>query len=141
MTKEEFKAGGWKYIAIMLAIIAALWALIFCDIWYRAHGQTIMKTVVFTWNENTESDLAGYRIYGQQESFNGIIPNGMPYLLEIPSSANTATIQIDASKDWIFVLTAFDTGGLESLPSNECGLNLIPPGPPAGFGCQEQVTP
>ena len=89
--------------------------------------------VVFEWDANSEEDLAGYRlyqtttpgsyIYGEENAV-GIIPAG--------TEEFTLTMNVDGTFFWI--LTAYDTAGNESGPSNEVttDVNFLPPAPPAG---------
>ena len=89
--------------------------------------------VVFEWDPNSEEDLAGYRlyqtttpgsyIYGEENAI-GIIPIG--------TETYTLTMNVDGTFFW--VLTAYDTAGNESGPSNEVttDVNFKPPSPPTG---------
>ena len=77
--------------------------------------------VTLQWDPNTESDLAGYRLYESQTSgsydFNNVLE-------EIPAGTETVTIRVEIDGVYYYVLTAFDTHGLESNPSNEVILDL-----------------
>lgn len=89
--------------------------------------------VVFEWDPNSEEDLAGYRLYqsvtpGQyvfgEENATGSIPAG----------TETFTLQTQEDGTFYWVVTAYDTSGNESGPSNEVSadINFKPPAPPAG---------
>jgi len=94
--------------------------------------------ITFTWDANTEPDLAGYRIYfsdnsGQYTYGGNTSPN---FLAEIPCTANdtsctTWTAPSMSGAGYWYVATAFDNEGFESGPSNE--LNSLPPGQVKNF--------
>lgn len=80
--------------------------------------------VRFVWDPNTETDLAGYRLYQGNELLGPAIPAG----------TETATREIGAG-DHVFSLTAIDLSGNESGKSAPVTLSLdeIPPGVPKAF--------
>jgi hypothetical protein len=74
-----------------------------------------------SWNANTESDLAGYRVYvGRASTVYGElnspinVGNVTSYQLTIPESGA-----------WYFAVTAYDTSNNESLPSTEVTGNWL----------------
>ncbi len=76
--------------------------------------------ITFTWDANTETDLAGYRLYKSDQS--GVYTFGAGNEeAEIIITDTSKTILV-ADGEWFFVLTAFDTSGNESLRSNEVTL-------------------
>lgn len=105
-----------------------------------APAQTVLDWVSFEWIAPTQNvddtllvDLAGYRLYY------GTIPGG-PYgnNVQIPDPyATTYTIVPLAENTWYFVLTAYNSLGLESDYSNEASITIrgviSPPKPPAAF--------
>jgi hypothetical protein len=89
--------------------------------------------VVFEWDANSESDLAGYRLY--QSVTSGVYTYGEENavgVITVGTEEYTLTMNIDGEFFW--VLTAFDTAGNESGPSNEVTtkVNFKPPVPPTG---------
>jgi len=72
--------------------------------------------VVFQWNSNSETDLAGYRLY--QATVSGQHTKGN-YLTEIPAGTETYTITDLNTGTFFWVVTAYDTSGLESEFSQE----------------------
>lgn len=88
------------------------------------------STVQFTWNPNSESDLAGYNLYQTDTSGNYVIGVDIP-ADSIPVGTETSTITVKDGT-WFWVLTAFDIAGNESGPSNEvtATLDSIAPGEP-----------
>ena len=96
----------------------------------------------FTWDANTESDLAGYKLY--RSSVSGQYDLGherdMTYLrgwvADIPAGTETVDYG-DEEGTWYFVLTAYDTSGNESGSSNEVSktIDTTPPDDPSGLAC------
>jgi hypothetical protein len=75
------------------------------------------------WNANTESDLAGYKLYvgqatGVYDAFGSPIDVGL-----VTSHVMTITIE----GDWFFALTAYDTEDLESDFSSELQVDFQVP--------------
>jgi chitinase len=69
-------------------------------------------SAVLEWDANTEGDLAGYRVYYGTSSG--------AYGAPLPAGPNpTYTVSNLASGTYYFAVTAYDTGGYESLESNE----------------------
>jgi len=87
--------------------------------------------ITFGWNRNTESDLAGYKLYQRTNSGS----YNIPVKDDIQADANSYTLNVDIIEKTYFVLTAFDTSGNESDYSNEVNFipDLIAPSPPQGF--------
>jgi len=86
-------------------------------------------SVTLTWDANTESDLAGYRIYASTQSGVYTVP-----IADIPAGTETAVVVVPEGLTY-FVATAYDTSDNESLYSNEVsttGTSVA--GPPASPG-------
>jgi chitinase len=95
----------------------------------------IATTVVLQWDPNTDSDLAGYKVYYSTtnvQPFTGTgAVEGASGAITVLKGVNTATIsKLDYSKNWYFAVTAYNTAGLESAYSN---VVMVPrfPTPPA----------
>ncbi len=75
--------------------------------------------VSVTWNKNTESDLAGYKIYKRT------LPSqdfGQPVFSGMTSNSSSPSITVSGlsgGTTYGFISTAFDTAGNESAPSTE----------------------
>lgn len=78
----------------------------------------LAKDINFAWDANTESDLAGYRLYQSNTSGSYTYGSGNE-VAEIAAGTETVTLTGVTDGTWYWVLTAFDTEGNESLPSNE----------------------
>lgn len=88
-------------------------------------------SVQFGWDANTETDLAGYRLLQSMQT-------GGPYTKvgsDIPAADITYTLVNVVDGTYYWVLTAFDTEGLESGHSNEVSVTIdtTAPGAPTNF--------
>ena len=92
--------------------------------------------VSFQWDANSESDLAGYRLYQSGTSGSYTYGSGNE-VAEISAGTETCTIDV-ADGTWYWVLTAYDTNGNESGPSNEVNASIdqTPPAPPINLQFQ-----
>ena len=87
---------------IILALGSAVWA----------------STLTVMWDKNTEADLAGYRLY--QSDTSGKYSYGEDHAIATaPAGEETVTVNDVEDGTWFWVLTAYDTSGNESGPSNE----------------------
>lgn len=72
--------------------------------------------VSFIWDLNSENDIHAYRLYQSQNS--GNFPSGWTMAAYIYHPQNMVTIDVQTGT-WYWVLTAQDSEGLQSGPSNE----------------------
>lgn len=93
-----------------------------------------------TWNANTESDLAGYKIYfapqscGAQGPLAPLAVGGNPVQVgKVTTYKHVGIPVIDGTLCW--EITAVDTSGNESGRSNRVSkvVNMVPPVPPTGL--------
>jgi hypothetical protein len=90
-------------------------------------GSALAADYVFEWDANTEQDLEGYRFY--QSDTSGVYTFGDGHQeATIPSGTETTTLLDVPTGDWFWVVTAYDSDGNESEPSNEVS-NLAPNAP------------
>ena len=92
------------------------------------------SSVTFEWDANTESDLAGYRLY--QTTTSGQYTFGDGNQVEtILAGIEMVTLPDVPDGTYYWVATAYDTQGLESGSSNEVSatLDTIAPNPPGNF--------
>ena len=97
------------------------------------------ESVTLAWDENSEPNIAGYRIYYRSGSSggrvasryngtgieNGRSPIDMPVYEDAnldPRFVETTLHGLDGNQNYYFVVTAYNTEGLESAPSNEASL-------------------
>ena len=73
------------------------------------------SSVTLTWNANTESDLAGYKVYRATSS--GAYGAPIAAILGNTTSYTATGLQFNAT--YFFVVTAYDIAGNESAYSNE----------------------
>jgi hypothetical protein len=115
--------------------LSILIALLFCS---SAWAQQVR----LAWDPNSEEDLAGYRMYRSTTSGSGYARAG-----EIPCPALDAACAtftdsgLDFAVRYYYVVTAFNTSGLESGHSNEVSaliLNPDAPAAPTGLEVREQ---
>lgn len=113
--------------------------------------------ITFRWDKNTESDLAGYRIY-QSTTPDGQIVDGINFVAEVaPDSGlydHGIILNLDPAHDaftlvavpdgtWYWILTAYDTSNNESGKSNEVSATVdsIAPGAPVILDITAKVSP
>jgi hypothetical protein len=111
-----------KYWKIPLIVFAVL---------LSTHTSTYAaQSVTLQWLANADSDLAGYRVYQTDSRGQYIFGPSSPNLAaEIPADPDpggvvTHTLTNVPDGTWYWVVTAYDSDGLESGPSNE-----VPPPP------------
>ena len=118
-----------KKLIIILAIVFMAFTA------STAFGAT---NVSLQWDANTESDLAGYKIY--RSAVSGVYSSGA----EVGDVA-APTVQFTDNNvpdgTWFWVATAYDTFGNESEYSNEVTdtLNTEPPAPPQNLSIWQKI--
>lgn len=82
--------------------------------------------VKLTWDPNTESDLAGYRLYQKRDS---AVPP-FAQVQDIPKGTTTASVTgLDSSHSYSFAVTAYNSAGIESAYSNIVTISAAPIAP------------
>jgi hypothetical protein len=114
---------------------------------FASTAYAVTERINFGWDANTETDLAGYRLYTSgtsgQYTYVGrnasLTPTNPPasYLKSVarPAVATSVDMVGVEGQRVFFVLTAFDTAGNESGPSNEVSYVFSDQAPaaPRGF--------
>lgn len=72
------------------------------------------STVELTWTPNTEVDLAGYKVYYVADSTNF----EQAIIIDVKNITTYAVTELDPLKSYSFVVTAYNTAGMESPFSN-----------------------
>ena len=75
------------------------------------HRALAVEAVQITWDPNPEDNIAGYRIYYGQ------IGNGVTNIVEVGQATIGSVTNLDFSTTYFFYVTASNTFGLESDPS------------------------
>jgi len=85
------------------------------------------SNVTIVWDANSESDLAGYKLY--QGTATGVYDS---IVADIPVGTEIVTVSNIPDGTYFWVLTAYDLEGNESGPSNEVSATLdsVAPGAP-----------
>ena len=82
--------------------------------------------VKLQWDPNTETDLAGYRLYQKTDSAEPPFTK----IQDIPKGTQTANVTgLDSSHSYSFAVTAYNTAGLESAYSNIVTIPAAPIAP------------
>lgn len=105
---------------------------------------TQAKTVGYTltWDANSESDLAGYKVYTSLQS--GVYSTPVAEVGLVTTYEGSHDIPDNDEVTFYYVVTAFDTSGLESDYSNEVshtymGDDTEPPAPPQNLNWFERL--
>ncbi|HSE57604.1 MAG TPA: hypothetical protein VLA99_02790, partial [Nitrospiraceae bacterium] len=80
-------------------------------------------SVTLTWNANTESDLAGYKVYRGTPCGN---PAALPFLADVGNVTSYIDTSAPDGVDVEYEITAYDTSGNESVRSNRaCKMHIV----------------
>src|SRR3981189_2833321 len=71
------------------------------------------QTITLAWDPNTAPDIAGYRLY------NGTASGVYTKVTEVGNATTAAGPNLVAGTTYFFAVTAYNTAGLESAPSNQ----------------------
>ena len=89
--------------------------------------------VTLAWDANPEPDIAGYRMHF------GTVAGTYPNMVDVGNLVESP-LQLPAGGTYYAVVTAYNTAGLESLPSNEVVFSTTAPGAPTGLKIKVTVT-
>ncbi len=82
------------------------------------------ESVVLEWDPNPERDLAGYKVY------TGLTAGSYSQVQNVGLTNRVALNDLSLGATYYFVVTAYNTSGLESDPSNEVSYQPIAKNPP-----------
>ena len=89
-------------------------------------GPALAADVKLQWDANTETDLAGYRLYQKTDS---AVPPFVK-IQDIPNRTTTASVTgLDSAHSYSFAVTAYNTAGIESGYSNIVTIPAAPIAP------------
>jgi hypothetical protein len=103
--------GGWKYLLFLIVLFLA-WC-----------APTFALDITLQWDANTETDLAGYKVYYKIEtsgpSYNGTgaVEGNSP--IDVGNVTQFTLHGLDEDVTYFFAVTAYNTNQLESGFSNE----------------------
>jgi fibronectin type 3 domain-containing protein len=84
--------------------------------------------ILLNWNDNPEIDLVGYNVYRSTTSGSGYVKQNSSLL----TTSDYTDVNVSVGTTYYYVVTAVDTGGLESVYSTE--VSASPVNPPFGTG-------
>src|SRR5262249_50514005 len=104
---------------IRLTVALGVIGMFLVGLLLQAEAQTA-TSVTLAWDDTSSSGIAGYRLYYGTSS--GTYPN----ILDVGSATKATIPNLAAGQTYYFVVTDYNTAGLESAPSNEVSL-AVPP--------------
>jgi hypothetical protein len=109
-----------------------------------ANASQSLSDVHLVWDANSETDLAGYRVYRRTASGSYVFGTGFIGTVGVTPTPNYAD-QAVPDGFYYYVVTAYNAAGEESGPSNEVSTsvptNVGPPGPVGPQGPQGPAGP
>lgn len=120
--------GGGLFLAVLLLFLIAF-----------PPSTSAVESITLAWDQNWESNIAGYKIYYRTGSSGSRVPsrykgagieNGdSPIVVHVyednnpdPRFVETTLHGLDENLDYYFIVSAYNVQGLESAPSNEAAL-------------------
>lgn len=120
---------------LILAVVLVVASLII------AAGPAVTPDCVISWNQNTESDLAGYTVFVTQTrgAYGPGVPVSAPFV-----SITCEVAGVNQVGQWFVTVSAFDTSGNQSAKATEYPFfvqippppDTTPPGVPTGLVVQ-----
>lgn len=107
MIRIGMRSGISKFLVGVLASVFILHAT-----------YVLAATVSMSWNANTDNDLAGYRVYY------GTASGSYPHSLDAGNATTVEIGDLSADTTYYFIVTAYDTSGNESEPSDEVSVSI-----------------
>ena len=92
------------------------------------------ESVTLAWDANAETDIAGYRLYY------GALSGQYTQMVDVGNVTEATIPNLSAGFTYFFAVTAYDTSGLESLPSNEASLTIAPSRLPVTLGTMQRLS-
>lgn len=86
---------------------------------------SMSASVSLQWDPNTESDLAGYKLYYAADSTN--FDNAT--VIDVQNQTTTSVADLDPTKSYSFAVKAYNTAGMESAFSNVVTVLRCPTAP------------
>jgi hypothetical protein len=100
--------------------VKRLFLFLFFSALCRTTSPAAVRQVTLQWDPSSDSSVAGYKVYTKNAA-------GQYDLIKDAGTANSATVDgLTPGADAYFVVTAYLSSGLESLPSNEIQYSVPP---------------
>ena len=107
-----------SFVAVLpRAIALGVIGLLFVGFLSQAQAAT---SVTLAWNPGTSSGIAGYRVYY------GTSSGSYPYNLYVGNTTTATVAGLIPGQTYYFVVTDYNTVGLESPPSNQVSITVSP---------------
>lgn len=104
-----------RYIVCWLLLVMVTLELTGCAGGQHTEAPPPTDSVTLRWDPNSESDLAGYKIYSSVSS--GLYG---PPIATLPASVTSyQATGLSKGVTYFFVVSSYNNKGVESLPSNE----------------------
>jgi|PlaIllAssembly_1097288.scaffolds.fasta_scaffold538628_1 hypothetical protein len=109
-------------------------------------ASAVDKTVILTWNANTESDMAGYTGYRYSSSSDTTVDETWTVAHPTTTKSTVISVPDNSSISICFELDAFDLAGNHSAKSSRVcttvtGNDTAAPGPPTNVRITVSTTP
>ncbi len=92
------------------------------------------ESVSLAWDANVETNIAGYRLYY------GALSGHYTQMLDVGNVTEATISNLTAGFTYFFAVTAYDSAGFESLPSNETSLTIAPGRLPVTIGSMQRLS-
>jgi hypothetical protein len=87
---------------------------------YKGRDSLLSGSATLSWSANTESDLAGYRVYyGQSPRTGDCPPGGYAEKAEAGKETNYKLEKLEGGRTYYFSVTSYNSAGKESCFSEE----------------------
>jgi hypothetical protein len=97
-----------RRVHLVSALLAFMWAT-----------PASAGVMTLAWNPNTEPDIAGYRLRY------GTTPGSHPTVVDVGNRTSWQISRLADGQRYYFVVTAYNTSGLESAPSGEVSATVV----------------
>jgi uncharacterized protein involved in tellurium resistance len=89
-------------------------SLFVCGLLFTIQATCFAATIDLQWVQNTEADLAGYKVYYKVGAASLPFDETGATIVDVGNKTTTSIGNLDASQDYTFAVTAYNTAGVES---------------------------
>lgn len=116
-----------KKILIFFAVFVFLAALVATGLIWLYKQPAHYGTASLSWNANTETNLAGYKVYyGAKPRDNNCPSGGYDNIIDVGNNTAQQLNNLTNNQTYYFSITSYNTSGKESCFSEE-GKKFVPP--------------